>query len=460
MSVDDVAQAHGLALENFRGRILIPGDEGYDAARELFNERVEGHPDVIAQCVGVADVRAALALARERDLAIAVRGGGHSVAGCSSNDGGLVIDLTPMRGVRVNPATATAWVGGGTRAIDLIVEAGQFGLVPVTGVSPKVGIAGLVMGLGEGYLTPKYGFGGDNVLAFELVTADGTVLQVSADEYTDLFWAMRGAGANFGVVTALKLRLHPLPPQTIGGWMMFGHRDVARVTNHLWHVMKTGSEHYFPFAVYELDADRKLRVRVLPAHIGPAELAQRELDPLRRCAAPISDDTRPMPYLDLVNEIGGPADDFLYLNRRRAWDLYRFDYDTSRERQMEVLLEQADALTPTSHIDLWRTVPIPAPTSASAAPRLPGIAFFLSSQWRDSADDEEQLRWMRNAAASLEASGVVTEAANGMNHVGVFEERRCRTLYGDSTYERLASLKAEYDPANCFRPNYNISPAR
>jgi FAD/FMN-containing dehydrogenase len=317
-----------------------------------------------------------------------------------------------------------------------------------------------VMGLGEGYLTPRYGFGCDNVLAFELVTADGKVLQVSADENPELFWAMRGAGANFGVVTALKLRLHPLPERTIGGWVRFSHHDVPRVTRHVWEMMKSGSEYFFPFAVFELDESREVHVRVFPGHTGPDAVAKREVDQLRRVATPISDDIRTMSYIDLIREIGDPEDEESNFSKRQIWDIYRFDLDALPERQIEVLLEQAQLLTPFSHFTLWRTAPTDAPTPPSVAPRFPGINLFLPSYWHEAADDDDQMRWLQATAAAFKDAGVVSEAANAMNHVSILDERRLRRLYGDVAYERIASLKAELDPTNFFHRNCNIPPAR
>lgn len=438
--------------ERFRGQLVLPGDAGYDGARQVFNQRVQGRPAMVARCAGVTDVRTALHVADELGLDISVRGGGHHVAGWSSNDGGLVIDLTELRGVRVDPSTSTAWVGGGATAADVLLHTGRFGLAPVTGASPNIGVAGLTMGLGEGYLTPRYGFGCDNLLAFELVLADGKVLHVSADTHQELFWAMRGAGANFGVVTALQLQLQPAPQQAVGGWLRFAEPDVARVTRRVWEVMEHGSEWFFPLPVLGVDASGRLELSILPGHTGSAELAEREIGELRAGSVPASDETRTMSYAELVHQIPG-------LPGRAVWDLHRFEFGAGADRQIDFLLTQADRLTPFAMVNLWRTVPTQALEPPGVAPRLPGINVCLMSKWQDPADDAEQLRWLADTTAALTESGEMTEAANAVNHVSMHDDRRVRNLYGDATYRELARLKARYDPRNIFRRNYNIAPA-
>jgi FAD/FMN-containing dehydrogenase len=322
-------------------------------------------------------------------------------------------------------------------------------------VTPTVGLSGLVLGLGEGYLTPRYGFGCDSVLAAELVTADGAVLQVSAEEHPELFWGLRGAGANLGVVTALRLQLHPMPDHVIGGWMRFAPEDTLRVTQHAWGVLETGLPGFFPFVVYELDDDGRLFVRVLPAHRGAREEAEREVDAFRRCARPVEDGTRSLPYPALLDEFDAPHEG---PRKRMAWDLYRFPFEGPRGRQVETLLAQAEAQTAFSHFTLWRTI-APPPPSPAAAPRHRGISFFAASFWSRPEHDEAEFRWLRATGGALEASGMVSEAANAVNHVSFLDERRLRRLYGRFDYARLARLKAELDPENRFRSNANIPPA-
>jgi FAD/FMN-containing dehydrogenase len=446
----------------FRGALITPHDVAYEEARRVFNRRVSGRPAVIARCAGLADVRAALRLADELAVDVTVRCGGHSVAGWSSLDGGLIIDLTPMRGVLIDPVSSTAWVGGGTRALDLIIEAAEFGLAPVTGVTAKVGLGGLLLGLGEGYLTPRHGFGVDTVLELELVAADGTVRRASPAENPDLFWAARGAGANFGVVTAMRVQLFEAPERAVGGSITFVEKDVPRVTRHLWHWLRHGSTDCYPLAKFDLDSEGRSRVAVIPGHIGPPDQAERDVDALRACGTAVSDELRIESYLDLIGEVegGGARDDDPAAPRRQAWDLCHFPFDGPPERQAELLLRQTATLRGDGaqpFLYLWRSVAPPA-RFPSAAPRRKGIVLFIASYWSSSDDDARLVRRVEELASAFGDSGLVTESGNAMNHVGVNDEERVRRVYGSDTYSRLAELKAVYDPRNRFRSNFNVRP--
>jgi FAD/FMN-containing dehydrogenase len=444
------------SITGFRGRLVTPDDSLYDEARRPFNGQVWRRPALIAQCARVDDVIAALAFARENALEVAVRSGGHSVSGWSGTDGGLVIDLCLMAQIHVDPNDQTAWIGPGARAGEVVSRAATFGLAPVTGVTRSVGLGGLLTGLGEGYLTPRFGYGTDNVLAFELVTADGDVLHVSADSHADLFWGMRGAGANFGVVTAMKLRLHPSPPQAMGGAITFAEPDLLAASRHVWKIMRDGSPDYCPIATYYRTEDGPLRLTVLPGHVGPAADATLAMDELRTCADSISDDIRSMSYTELIT---GPDDNGVQ-GVRQTWDLYRLDFDGNPEQQIAFLLEQAKNLIPGSHFVMWRTVPVDPPSPPSVAPRLPGISVNIQTLWHDEAGDAEHLQWLNDMAVAFQSSGIAQEGSNAVNHIAGCDAHRVESLYGKENYERLMALKATYDPTNFFRRNYNVPPAR
>jgi FAD/FMN-containing dehydrogenase len=312
------------------------------------------------------------------------------------------------------------------------------------------------MGLGEAYLTPRLGYGADHLLAFELVTANGDVLNVTADEHPDLFWALRGAGANFGVVTALQLRLHPVPEHTVGGEITFDGADAERLTWQIWQVMEHGSEYFWPRFVYVTGASGDLQVRMIPGHTGPRELARRELDAFCEAVPPIIDDSRSVSYLDLIfDEPEQPP--------RREWDIMRFPFDADYERQITVLLDQLrtddDHLTARRAIGLWRSVAPDVPLPG-AAPRHQGISTIPVSFWEDSAQDAAELTWIERTTGTFREAGVAKEAGNAINHVSRYDAERVRTVYGREQYEQLAELKARYDPDNVFHRNFNISPAK
>jgi FAD/FMN-containing dehydrogenase len=436
----------------FQGEFLTPGDEGYEEARIVFNRRLSLRPAVIAKCSSVADVQGALRVAREHGLPIAVRGGGHSGAGWSTIEGGLVVDLRPMRSVRVDPDTRTAWVSGGSQAMDLLAPASKHGLVPSTGLFGSIGLGGLLLGLGEGWLTPKYGYGNDSIEELEVVTAAGELLRVAADSHPDLFWAMRGAGANFGVVTAMKLRLHPLPEQVVGGNITIGEDGLRAATDYFWDFSEHGSRDSWLLGVYRMPEDGRPLISLSPGHIGPREEAARDLADLRGLGVPVSDTLQEMSYLDLINTAKSEEYPPRYL-----WDAFHFEFGQDPEPQKQLVLALQPLMPPGAALVLWRTVPVDQPVP-SVARRLPGITFHIGGHWHDPAEDEMYLRWGRETTEAILASGLVTVAANTVNHVSSMTNARVRDLYGPADYTRLASLKAVYDPENTFRSNANIPP--
>ncbi|MEQ3549386.1 FAD-binding oxidoreductase [Pseudonocardia nematodicida] len=444
------------ALADLRGDILSPGDPDFDSARQIFNERLVGEPALIVRCAGVADVRRALRYAQAEGLEVSVRGGGHGLGGWASNNGGIVIDLTRLRWVLVDAPARSAWIGGGARAGDVVSETVSHGLVPVTGVTATVGLGGLATGAGEGYLTPQHGYASDNVIAFELVTAAGDVLRVSETERPELFWALRGAGPNFGVVTAMQIRLHPLPAQTVGGSLTFAGADVAAATRGAWDLMENGSQAVFPQTMYGLDADGAPTVTILPGHVGPPDAAAREIDRLRTFADPVRDDTTTMSYVELLHQLDDGGGD---RGGRHLWDLVHLPFAGDRETQQELVLSLLPLFGPNTAMELWRTAPAPVPGPRSVLPRTPGVALVVLQMWTDPADDARETDILRRIGETLHASGLVEESPSASNHVTVHDPRRVAALYGEGAYAGLRRLKAVHDPANLFRNNYNVPPA-
>jgi FAD/FMN-containing dehydrogenase len=446
-----------LQAAGFEGDLLTPGDVDYEGARLLRNRRMSRRPAAIARCASVADVQAAVRLARDSGLELAVRGGGHGAAGWASIDDGVVIDLGLIRSVEVDVEARTARIGGGALAIDAITAAGGDPLVPVTGITATVGLGGLLSSLGEGYLTPRHGFGTDHVVELEVVTADGDVIQVSADSDPDLFWAMRGAGTNFGVTTAFTVRLHPRPASVLAGRVVFGPDHVEAVTDYVWDIMRTESIDSWPAAVYTRDETGTPLLSVSVGHLGSPDEAARDVAHLRSIAPALSDDVHEMSYLDLIRRGGGPGADGTPDNG--FWDIYAFPFDGDATAQKRRVLDEQTRLHGPGYLALWRTLASPAPEPPNSAPRHAGITTFLGSMWDDPAETAEHDAWGRSTAAALVDSRLVGPAANTINHVDRIDEARIRDLYGAETYARLAALKAIHDPDNVFRSNANIPPA-
>lgn len=441
------------------GEFLLAGDESFERARAIENARLVRRPRAIAKCASVRDVQAALAYAREHGLRIAVRSGGHSAAGWSSVEDGLIIDLTLMRSVVVDPESRTARVGGGVLATDVVSAAYAHGLAPVTGIHGSVGLGGLLLGLGEGYLTGRYGFGVDNVAEVEMVTADGELRTLSEESDPDLFWAVRGAGANFGVVTAMTLILHPVPATTLGGTVSFEPESFDAVADYVWNLLENASLDSWPSVCFTLGTDGTPRVAVTLGHVGDEDEGLRELSRLRNVGAVVSDTTSQMTYPELISEGGAVGE--TTLRPRAVWNVYRFDFDGDVEAQKRLVLEQQRRLlrSPATYISLWRTPEIQSEAPDSAAPRHPGISVFVRSMWDFPADDDVNLAWFARTTDAFARSGLVASAANTINHVSQLDDGDVlRRLYGDTDFARLTMLKTRFDPENFFSSNANITP--
>ncbi|MBE3000672.1 FAD-binding oxidoreductase [Nocardiopsis sp. HNM0947] len=442
---------------DLRGSVLTPSDEGYEAARGIFNDRLAGHPAMIVRCADAADVRRALRWARAEGLEVSVRGGGHGLGGWASNDDGLVVDLTRMRRVLVDPGTRTAWIGGGARAGDVVSEAARHGLVPVTGVTPSVGMGGLATGAGEGYLTPLHGYASDNVLEFEVVTASGDTVQASATQRPDLYWALRGAGPNFGVVTAMRIRLHPLPEQVIGGSLTFTTADIPRATRNSWELMEHGSPFSFPQTMYARGGDGSPTVTVFPGHTGPSGVAAREIGALRAGTDPV-DDTAATTYAGLLHQLDPDGDVEDEGGSRHLWDCFHLPFEGARGEQVDLVLSLLPSFGPNTMMELWPTRPAEIVGSESVIPRSRGVTLVVLGMWTDPADDAREIGIVERISDTLRSSGLVRESPSASNHVTVYTVNRVRDLYGADDFARLQRLKSLYDPDNVFRNCYNVPP--
>ena len=435
---------------------MLPEDADYDRARSVWNGLVDRRPALVTRCAGVEDVRRTVRFAREQELPIAVRCGGHSLAGFSTCDDGVVLDLSPMRDVVIDPERRTARVAGGTLLSQLDAAAQAHGLVCPVGVVGHTGVAGLTLGGGMGRLQRRFGFSIDNLLSVELVTADDRVLTVSEEEEPDLFWGIRGAGPNFGVVTSFEFRLHELAPVVTQGFVDFpaerGHEVAARVREYL---ATAPDEVFVSFGITtgtEDDGEDRIGAPVPyvgATYSGPPDAAEEVLRPLRDLG-PLVDTFRQLPYLELQtanDEEMGWGKRF-YMKGGFLGELTDGFVDTAL----------ATASSPHGAITLW--------AQGGAISRVPedamaftgrDAAFWLGveAEWDDPAEDEALIDWGRGTMAALEP---FTAAGHYVNDVVETGRDVVRSVYGDAKYERLVGLKRAFDPDNVFRLNQNIVP--
>ena len=441
--------------EAFEGEIILPGSAGYDAARIVWNGMIDRRPAVVARAAGVEDVRRTVRFAREQDLPIAVRCGGHSLAGFSTCDDGVVLDLSLMRDVHVDPARRTARVAGGTLLSQLDAAAQAHGLVCPVGVVGHTGVAGLTLGGGMGRLQRHFGFSIDNLRSVELVTADDRVLTVSEDEEPDLFWGIRGAGPNFGVVTSFEFDLHELGPVVTQGFVDYpaerGHEIAARVREYL---ETAPDEVMVSFGVTtgtEEDGEDLVGRPVIyvgATHSGRVDDAEEALRPLRDLG-PVADTFRQVPYLELQTS----GDDDM------AWGKRFYMKGGFLAELSDGFIDAAMAhTTPRGAVTLWAQggaiSRIPEDTMAFTGREAP---FWLGveADWDDAADDDALIEWGRTTMAALEP---FTAAGHYVNDVIETGRDVVRGVYGDAKYERLVGLKRAFDPDNVFRLNQNIEP--
>ena len=440
-----------------RGQLLRQGDDGYDAARAVWNAMIDRRPALIARCVEASDVVASVEFARAQGLPLSVKGGGHNVAGKAVLDGALTIDLSPMKSIRVDPAASTAWAEPGVLWEEFDRETQAFGLATVGGVVGSTGIAGLTLGGGQGWLSGKLGLTVDNLLAADVVLADGRFVRARAEENADLFWALRGAGANFGVVTSFEYRLHPVTT-VLGGMVLHPLDRAGDVLRFYREFAPTQPDELTTYAALLTGPDGTPVVALVACYVGQdgqTTEGEHVLAPLRGFGRPLADTFAPIPYQAMQGLIG-PG--FPH-GRQNYWKSGLTDRIT--DAAIEAVVEFARRV-PSPHTAIvfadvhGAAARIPAAETAYAHRDLQFDLAILAS-WLDPADSERNIGWTRHLFAAVEP-----ELAGGIyvNELGDDDGTdRVRRAYGDN-YRRLAELKARYDPANLFRANQNIAPAR
>jgi FAD/FMN-containing dehydrogenase len=445
----------------FRGTVVEPGDAAYDELRGVFNGMFDRRPRVILRARGAADVVRAVELARSTGVPFAIRSGGHSVAGFSSVEDGIVLDLREMDGVRVDPGRKTVRAQGGVTWGDVDREAQAFGLAVTGGRVTTTGVVGFTTGTGSGWLERKFGFAADNVVAADVVTADGRLVHASESENPDLLWGLRGGGGNFGVVTEMELRLHALPPIVYGGLLAVPPekggelvrlwRDLSHTNDDIGWAVASVSAPPAPFVPEEWHGKRVAAVAGMIA--GPHDAAEKILAPIR-ALGPIIDLWQPMPYT-MVQGLLDPANPYGRQNYWRAHNLDDLD-----DSVVDTFLEAAETCpSPFTAVIMLNGGGAAArfgDDDAAISGRNAPFNMHLNGMWEDPAATAENIEWVKGVSTKLAphiAQGI------SLNFQTEVADDRLTESFGKKKIERLRSLKDSYDPANLFRLNQNIAPS-
>jgi FAD/FMN-containing dehydrogenase len=447
---------------HFRGTLLLPGDETYGEARRLFNGMHDRRPAIIAQCAGVSDVINAVNFAREHDLVVGVRGGGHSTPGYSMVDDGLVIDLSKMKGIRADPASRTVRAEPGITMGELDHECQAFGLAVTGGEISHTGIAGLTLGGGMGRLVRKYGYTVDNLLSVDIVTADGRLLKASAIENQDLFWGVRGGGGNFGIVTSFEYQLHQVGPIIFGGMMFYPIEQAREVLRFYGPLASSAPDELrlaaiiatappLPFVPKHLHGKAVLVIEACWA--GSVEDGERAVAPMRAFGQPVADMMGPIPYT-VLQKIGDEA---------APWGAQYYD----KMQYLSGLDEDAiDTILAHAHIVTSPMTEIHLLPLGGAVSRLPedhcamgnrdtAFVLWIITAWSEPHELPVHRTWARAFWSAMEPFSTGRKYLNADTDSTT---EGVRSSYRPETYDRLLALKNKYDPANFFRFNPNIPP--
>jgi FAD/FMN-containing dehydrogenase len=448
-----------------RGEVVSPGDSSYEEARRVWNGAIDRRPALVVRCRGVGDVMTALGVARSHDLRVAVRGGGHNVAGFGTCDGGIVVDLSPMKGVRVDVGASTVRAEGGLTWGEFDHETQAFGLATTGGLVTTTGIAGFTLGGGIGWLMRKHGLTADNLVAADVVTADGQLIAADAQVEPELLWGLRGGGGNFGVVTSFEYQLHPVGPTILGGAVVhpadravdllgFYAEWTKTLPDELTTLFAFLSAPPEPFIPVELHGTPVVAVAL--CYAGPIDEGEAVLRPLRDFAPPVADVVMPIPYtlLQALFDATSPRGIHAYWKTE-----YLDDVD---DTAIDVLASQAAAMTglstlTTIHIHhLEGAVRRMPPGGSAFTHRDPRFVLNIVGNCAAGEPAEPHIRWARDTWDAIRAH---SSGDPYLNFLGDEGADRVRAAYGGDTFERLVTLKNRYDPTNLFRLNQNIPPS-
>jgi len=446
----------------FKGEILLPSDAAYESARKIWNAMIDKRPAVIARCATTSDVVRGVNFARDNQFLLAVRGGGHNIAGNAVCDDGLVIDLSQMKTAIVDPGARRVTIEGGATLADLDAATQAHGLATPVGINSTTGVAGLTLGGGFGWLSRKHGMTVDNLESAEVVTAAGEVVRASATEHPDLFWALRGGGGNFGVVTRFEFRLHPVGPDLLSGLIVYPISEAKSVLQQyrefiakapeelsVWTVLRQAPP--LPFLPESVHGKEIIALALIYA--GDPKQGEPLIEPLRKFGTPLGEHVGVQPYVAWQQTF----DPLLTFGARNYWKSHNFT--TLKDELFDVVIEYVGKLpSPQTEIffgAIGCATTRPAPDSTAYAHRDAQFVMNVHCRWEDPADDKRCIAWARDyfkASAPFASGGVY------VNFLTADEGDRVRSAYGQN-YDRLAQVKRKYDPGNFFRMNQNIVPA-
>ena len=445
-----------------RGALLLPGEPGYDEVRTIWNAMIDKRPGLIVRCAGAADVLQAIRFGLDHGLLIAVKGAGHNIAGSAVCDGGLMLDLSPMKSVHVDPKNRTARVEPGVTLGEFDREAQAFGLATPLGINSTTGVAGLTLGGGFGWLSRSFGHSIDNLISADVVTARGELLRASEEENADLFWGLRGGGGNLGVVTSFTFRLHPVGPEVLAGLIAYPFDragDVLRAYRSLvasapdaltvWTVLRKAPP--LPFLPADIHGKEVVVFPLL--YVGAVADGERAIEPLRNFGTPVGEHIGLQPYTAWQSAF----DPLLTPGARNYWKSH--DFSELSDPAIDLIVQYAGTLpTPgceifIAHLD--GAAGRVAPDAMAYPHRTAKFVLNVHTRWDEAGQDHECISWARRffEATAPHATGGVY-----VNFMTADEQERVRAAYG-SNYNRLASLKAKYDPNNLFHVNLNVKPA-
>jgi FAD/FMN-containing dehydrogenase len=448
-----------------RGTLLQPGESEYDAARVVWNGMIDRRPGLIVQCHGVADVVAAVDFARSHGLRVAVRGGGHNVAGYAVCDGGLMIDLSLMRAVRVDPQARRAWVQGGATWGDVDHETSAFGLATPGGVVSMTGVGGLTLSGGIGWLRQTHGLCVDNVVSVDIVTAEGRLLHADDTSYPDLFWAVRGGGGNFGIVTSFEFRLHPIAPELMFCSPLYPEANAQAIISAWRDFMVTAPEQLCSLVEFSTipGADdfppetRGVRVLAVAAvYDGPADEGEAAVQPLRQLGKPVLDFSGKMSYCAIQN----CQDSLFPKGRDRSYFKSLYLTGLGDAVIADIIEHWASRPSPMSLTSIWHfggAVQRVAADATAFGDRSMPYMLSIDSVWSKADDDDANIAWSRGFWSGMRRHSTGRLYLNFAGHGE--DADLVRQAHGTEVYARLATVKRTYDPTNFFRMNQNIGTA-